>query len=126
MPADVDLSFPATTRGLRAALQALGAVCRDGHLLSRGRIVVEELFTNTIKYGYGGECERPVRVSYRVEVGLTVILEDEAPLFDPTAWVAVAPPERVGQAGIAMVLGLSERVEYSALANGNRVTVFIR
>jgi anti-sigma regulatory factor (Ser/Thr protein kinase) len=127
MSSDLDLSVPATTRGLRDALQALAAVCRDDHLLSRGRIVVEELFTNTMKYGYGGESERPVRLSFRVERGLTVVIEDEAPGFDPTAWVAPpGPAERVGQAGIAMVLGLSERVEYSALANGNRVTVTIR
>lgn len=126
MPGDLDLSVPATTRGLRAALQALDAVCQDGDLLARGRIVLEELFTNTIKYGYGGECERPVRLGFSTGGGLTLVIEDEAPLFDPTTWVpAPGSPERVGQAGIAMVMGLSSRVEHRALANGNRVTVLI-
>lgn len=131
MPADLDLTVPATTRGLRAALQSLEDVCAAGHvddaLVSRGRIVIEELFTNTIKYGYGGECERPVRLGISAGGGLTVTIEDEAPAFDPTAWKpASAAPERIGQAGIAMVMGLSSQVSYQALANGNRITVVIR
>lgn len=128
MPGDLDLSVPATTRGLSQALKALEEVCGAGHgLLARGRIVLEELFTNTIKYGYGGESERPVRLSVRVENALTLVIEDDAPWFDPTGWVpASGSPERVGQAGIAMVIGLSSQVSYQALANGNRVTVVIR
>jgi anti-sigma regulatory factor (Ser/Thr protein kinase) len=128
MPGDLDLSVPATTRGLSEALNALENACGAGHaLLARGRVVLEELFTNTIKYGYGGECERPVRLSFRLEGALTFIIEDEAPLFDPTRWVPPpGSPERVGQAGIAMVMGLSSQVSYQALANGNRITVVIR
>jgi len=128
MPGDLDLSVPATTRGLGEALNALEAICGEGHaLLARGRIVLEELFTNTIKYGYGGECDRPVRLSFRLQAALVFVMEDEAPLFDPTGWVpAPGSAERVGQAGIAMVLGLSSQVSYEALANGNRITVVIR
>jgi anti-sigma regulatory factor (Ser/Thr protein kinase) len=127
MPGNLDLSVPATTRGLSQALDALEAVCREANLLSRGRIVLEELFTNTIKYGYGGECERPVRLSFGFADALTLIMEDEAPLFDPTRWApAPGSPERVGQAGIAMLMGLSSQISYQALANGNRITVLIR
>lgn len=127
MPGDLDLSVPATTRGLAQALDALEAVCLEMNLLTRGRIVLEELFTNTIKYGYGGECERPVRLSFRVASALTLVIEDEAPMFDPTHWIAPpGSPERVGQAGIAMVMGLSSQISYQALANGNRITVVIR
>jgi anti-sigma regulatory factor (Ser/Thr protein kinase) len=128
MPGNLDLSVPATTRGLSQALNALDTVCGPGHaLLGRARIVLEELFTNTIKYGYGGECERPVRLAFRLEAALTFVIEDEAPPFDPTQWVRPAGSlERVGQAGIAMVMGLSSQVSYQALANGNRITVVIR
>lgn len=130
MPADLDLTVPATTRGLDAALQSLEEVCAalsvDDGLLWRARIVVEELFTNIMKYGYGGECDRPVRVGVEVAVGLTVTLEDEAFAFDPTQWKpASASPERVGQAGIALVSGLSSQMVYQRLANGNRITVVI-
>lgn len=130
MQADLDLTVPATTRGLRAALQSLEEACAahdvDHDLVLRGRIVVEELFTNTIKYGYGGECERPVRVGVKLGGALTLTIEDEAASFDPTMWrPAPGSPERVGQAGIAMVMGLSSEVAYQALPVGNRITVVI-
>jgi serine/threonine-protein kinase RsbW len=131
MPGDLDVSVPATTSGLKAALQSLEGFCAVRHvhedLLSRCRIVVEELFTNTIKYGYGGECDRPVRVSVSTSDGLAVTLEDEAGTFDPTLWKPENDQaERVGQAGIALVLGLSSRVVYEEVPGGNRITVVFR
>jgi serine/threonine-protein kinase RsbW len=135
MPADLDLTVPATTRGLASVLQALQDACAarsvEESLVSRARIVIEELFTNTIKYGYGGERDRPVRFSLTVDGALTLTLEDEAPAFDPTMWrpsttVFERPTERpVGQAGIAMVMGLSSKVTHQALPIGNRVTVVV-
>jgi anti-sigma regulatory factor (Ser/Thr protein kinase) len=135
MPADLDLIVPATTRGLHAALQALEKTCAarsvSADLLSRARIVVEELFTNTMKYGYGGECDRPLRLCLEVASDLTLTIEDEAPPFDPTRWLATRdtralPSERpVGQSGIAMVFGLSSKVNYQRLPVGNRTTVVI-
>lgn len=132
MPGDLDVNVPATTRGLQAALTALDQFCAARGLAhevqKRARIVIEELFTNTIKYGYGGACERPVRLAFSCDAGLTVVFEDEAPAFDPTRWMPppLPPGERPpGQAGIAMILGLSTRVTHEALALGNRVTVLI-
>ena len=133
MSADFDVNVPATTRGLQVALEALETFCDGrgiaGDIARRARVVVEELFTNTIKYGYGGECERPVRLSGRVENGLVLVFEDEAPPFDLTVWQppALRPDERpAGQAGIAMILGLSSHVASARLVNGNRVTVTLR
>lgn len=133
MPADLDLTVPATTRGLAAALQTLERTCAGrgvaAHLVLRARVVVEELFTNAIKYGYGGESERPVRLSVEVGAVLTLVIEDEAPHFDPTSWRPAAdlpanPAERPpGQAGIAMVMGLSTKVIYAPLPGGNRITL---
>lgn len=134
MPADLDVNVPATTSGLRQALAALEALCvaRSLHadMVAKARIVVEELFTNTIKYGYLGECQRPVRLSV-IAAPLTVVFEDEAPPFDPTQWRPSQPaPERaldrpVGQAGIALIIGLSVTLRYERLANGNRVTTVL-
>ena len=135
MPADLDLSVPATTRGLRAALQSLDEVCTarnvEADLISRVRIVIEELFTNTIKYGYGGECDRPVRLSLSAGRAITVTFEDEAPPFDPTAWTPAknideTPADRpVGQAGIALIQGLSTSVSYRPLPSGNHIAIVI-
>ncbi len=132
MPADLDVNVPATTRGLQVALEALDAFC-DGHRVDsdvarRARVVVEELFTNTIKYGYGGECERPVRLSGRATAALSLVFEDDAPPFDLTAWTppAQSPGERpVGQAGISMVVGLCSAVSYARVGESNRVTLAI-
>jgi serine/threonine-protein kinase RsbW len=131
MPADLDVNVPATTRGLQAALEALDAFCDgrgvDSDVARRARVVVEELFTNTIKYGYGGACERPVRLSGRFERALTLVFEDEGPPFDLTLWTPPqqAPGERVGQQGIAMVMGLCGRVVYERAAQFNRITLEI-
>ena len=58
---------------------------------SRLQIVVEELFSNTIKYGYGGECERPVHLRLRCSPRVELVYQDAAPPFDPTAWRDPAP-----------------------------------
>jgi len=135
-PTDIalDACFPARSEGLRAALQALAGFCAARNLglgvVSRAKIIVEELFTNTIKYGYGGECDRPVRLALSADPGLTLVFEDDAEPFDPTRWESphahVAPgdgPE--GKAGIPMVIGLAASVVYVRLANANRLTIIL-
>ena len=97
-----------------------------GTLPARLAIAVEELFSNTIKYGYGGACERPVRIVLAASGGtITLTYEDEAPQFDPTGFrPAVAVENRPpGQAGILMVLGLSRSAVYTALEPGNRLVL---
>jgi serine/threonine-protein kinase RsbW len=136
MRTDLDEVFPATTEGLNAALSAIERFCNernlDANLVSRARIVVEELFSNTIKYGYGGECDRPVRLSLTSDHGLKLTLEDEAASFDPTRWrpahPADVPADRRpdGKAGIALVLGLATEVRYVPRETGNRVEIVVR
>jgi len=131
MPADLDLTVPATTRGLQTALESLEKTCVarrvDGEAIGRVRVVVEELFTNTIKYGYRGECERPVHVSLIVGREVTVTYADEAPAFDPTRWPLPRETSAVGQAGLALLFGLSARVTYRPLAakGGNHLTIVL-
>jgi len=94
---------------------------------SRLQIVVEELFSNTIKYGYGGECERPVHLRLRCSPRVELIYQDAAPPFDPTAWLATAQPAalegRVGRQGLPLIFGLAEIVRYERLRGGNRLTL---
>ena len=129
MSSELKLSFSATMSGLIAALEAMDhagvAWNLDPDLVSRIRITVEELFSNTIKYGYGAECDRPVRLHLGAEPVLTLTYEDEAPAFDPTLLAreddasieAEDRPE--GKAGIAMVLGLCASATYIVRATGN-------
>jgi len=135
MPETLDEVFPATTQGLHAALRAIELFCDgrnlDADLVSRARIIVEELFTNTIKYGYGGECDRPVKLRIADKPALVLTFEDDAAKFDPTRWLPDHPadvpadqrPE--GKAGIPLVLGLAKRVRYVPREKGNRIEITI-
>jgi anti-sigma regulatory factor (Ser/Thr protein kinase) len=128
MPTDLAVSFPATTNGMVAALERIedtGAAWNLGaEIIARLRIIVEELMTNTIKYGYGRECDRPIRLSLCAGPVPTLTYEDDAPPFDPTRWRPAnedASPEDgpEGQAGIKMVLGLSSSAAYRPRPDGN-------
>jgi anti-sigma regulatory factor (Ser/Thr protein kinase) len=135
MQTDLDEIFPATTDGLHTALRAIEQFCAgrnlEANLVSRARIIVEELFSNTIKYGYGGECDRPVRVRLVEEGVLRLTLADEAAMFDPTRWrpehPADLPADRrpEGKAGIALVLGLAAQVRYIPTESGNCIEITI-
>jgi serine/threonine-protein kinase RsbW len=128
---DLVLEVPATASGLRSCLDRITQICARTKLprdtTSRLQIVVEELFTNTIKYGYGGESERPVLLRLRGSPCVSLVYQDAAPPFDPTRWRETAPSpvadEQVGRRGIAMVLGLAESVLYERLPEGNRLTL---
>jgi len=132
-PGPAELEYAATMDGLFAALRALEQACNswkiDSALVSRALIVVEELFSNTIKYGYGGECAKPVRLGLAPQPRLTITYEDDAPPFDPTRWKApdneaLALEERPeGQAGIAMVIGLCASAIYQPRDGGNRLVM---
>jgi anti-sigma regulatory factor (Ser/Thr protein kinase) len=129
MSADLVLELSATTTGLRSSLDRIRESCTRSNLsrdtISRLQIVVEELFSNTIKYGYGGECERPVRLRLRCSPQIELVYEDLAPPFDPTAWRETTPPGdgADGRQGIALVLGLAESTRYERLPAGNRLTL---
>jgi serine/threonine-protein kinase RsbW len=130
---DLALDLPATTRGLRSCLASIEEGCARRNLppdtRSRLGVVVEELYSNTIKYGYGGESGRPVRLRLRCGPPIELVYEDEAPPFDPTAWLAQAPPDAppgepvVGRKGIALALGLARSARYERLPGGNRLTL---
>lgn len=62
----------------------------------RLRLVIEELFTNSIQHGYRGECDTPVRIGLAMIDGyLTVEYEDSAPAFDLLARMSTLPPDLV-------------------------------
>jgi anti-sigma regulatory factor (Ser/Thr protein kinase) len=50
----------------------------------RLRLIIEELFTNTIRHGHRAECDTPVRIELAVIEGCPALLyEDSAPPYDP-------------------------------------------
>ena len=129
MPADLVLDLSATTSGLHECLERIEQSCAGWNLpratVARLLIVVEELYSNTIKYGYGGETGRPVRLHLTSQPAIELVYEDEAPPFDPTAWQPAGGAAQlvVGQKGIALVLGLAASARYERLPGGNRMTL---
>ena len=132
---NVEISAPAKLTALLSCSERIGHVCAaanlDPDVIARARIVLEELFLNTIRYGYGGECDRPVRLALHRGrgSGLTLVYEDEAPRFDPVAWrdrpdrTFAADVLREGEAGLDLMFGLASSFAYEPTGDGNRVIV---
>jgi anti-sigma regulatory factor (Ser/Thr protein kinase) len=129
--AEIEINIPATRRGITTALARIEEFCAARNLsanqAARALIIAEELITNTIKYGYRGECERPVRLRLCAGPALTMIYEDEAAPFDPIHWnpgedaASARRQGREGRAGIDLVIGLSSSAAYEGLPEGNRL-----
>jgi serine/threonine-protein kinase RsbW len=94
------------------------------------RLVVEELFVNTVTHGHGGDSEAPVDVGVCVDGDrVTLVYEDTAPAFNPFASVEAPDPaasletRRVGRLGVFLVTQLAERCDYARTGDRNCVTV---
>jgi len=98
---------------------------------SRVQLVIEELFSNTVKYGRRDAA--PVSVGVSVEFGgeepMTVRYEDDAPKHDAFDQSGVADElkasvtkRRVGGLGIVLIRKLGKNVQYEWSGGKNRVT----
>jgi anti-sigma regulatory factor (Ser/Thr protein kinase) len=101
--------------------QILGCIrdaCQRAYLLppvsQRVELVIEELFTNTVQHGYGGESDNPVWVRARCSPGaLYLTYEDAARAFDPLdVELPATPPQKPGGIGIPLVRKLPNSVAY--------------
>ena len=108
------------------------AFVRDRGLADEERarllVILEELFTNVVTHGYGGEFE-----AYSVAVALdwrrgrlTINFVDNGPPFDPLAYSAPdldAPAEQrpIGGLGIAIVRALVDRARYCRQGHRNHL-----
>jgi serine/threonine-protein kinase RsbW len=133
MSTQIEVSFPATSSGLVSALATIDQFRALRNLgadeTARVRIVAEELISNTIKYGYGGECDRRIWLRLDHEPVLTLTYDDEADPFDPTLWrpdeewTVVSRERHEGRSGIALLQALSSSVAYHPRPGGNRLVV---
>jgi len=109
---------------------AIGGLPRDTRL--RLTLLVEELFTNTIIHGHGGDSEAPVSLECRVELArVRLTYEDAAPPHNPFAAIQ-APDEKaspddrpVGGLGVLLVATMAEQVEYRRAGDRNRISLTI-
>lgn len=109
------------------AAAALGA--QDG---LRVRLIVEELFTNTIRHGHGQDSDQPVILTITVQDGeVAITYEDTAPPYNPFS-AAGAPDESataegrpVGGLGVVLIAHMARRIEYSYAQGRNRLSLVV-
>ena len=115
--------FPARFSELEAMRLFLEAFCADAGVARtsclRLNLVLEELFTNTVRHGHGGDCDAPVWVSLAGrERRVTVTYEDTAPPFNPYARV-VEPGFKLGGLGVLLTRELSASRDYAYIFGRN-------
>jgi len=101
----------------------------------RLNLVVEELFTNTVRHGHQGDCDAPVWVTVsRGGDRVQLIYEDKAPPFNPYSALqeAAAPvPDttvsmrRIGGLGVLLTKELAKSRDYAFMFGRNRIRLML-
>jgi anti-sigma regulatory factor (Ser/Thr protein kinase) len=130
------LQLPARMASLAQAMALLedhcGAQGVDAADTLRLSLVLEELYTNTVQHGHGGDCDEPVCLGCQVEPEHLVLdYVDQAPPFDPRiqAMAQVLPKVEdrpIGGLGLMLVGQLSESLDYRYEQGRNRLKVRLR
>lgn len=120
-------SLPAMTAFIEAWCGRYGIAPADALRLT---LIVEELFTNTVKHGHGGDSDATVtlRVTLRDD-SVSLLYEDRAPPHDPIARLralsadadATLGDRRVGGLGLLLVASLSCDARYAREEDCNRL-----
>jgi serine/threonine-protein kinase RsbW len=116
-------------RVLRAFLEAFCASTGVGsHSCLRLNLVLEELFTNTVRHGHGGDSDSPVWVSLVRKGGqVRLTYEDSAPPFNPYAKLPAAPPDssiemrKLGGLGVLLTKEMAASRDYAYIFGRNRI-----
>jgi anti-sigma regulatory factor (Ser/Thr protein kinase) len=130
------LRLPARMASLSQAMALMEADCEAQGVAAsdmlRLGLVLEELFTNTVQHGHGGECDEPVCMSWAVEPEHLILdYADHAPPFDPRAAAAAQVSAEVadrpiGRLGLMLVGQLSESLHYAHEEGQNRLRLRLR
>ena len=97
----------------------------DNHAIQRIQLVLEELFTNTVNHGYGGESDAPIGARLACHQGeITLDYTDRAPCFDLGKMpLQDASTVDVGGLGLTLIHSLSKQVSHHYAAHANHVRV---
>lgn len=124
--------FLARLDQLRLVQAFLEAFCADSGLprqeCLRLNLVLEELFTNTVKHGHRGDCDAPVWIGLtRADRAVQVIYEDKAPPFNPYARLSepvvdtTVSMRKIGGLGVLLTKELAASRDYAYLFGRNRI-----
>ena len=134
IPGGEHRAFAARLSALPATAAFVDAFCARHGIGSadalRLTLVVEELFTNSVVHGYGGEGDAAIEVTLAAAAGeIALLYEDAAHPYDPLAQFAAAPDHLhgtvesrpAGGLGIHLVRELVEGARYAREDGRNRL-----
>jgi serine/threonine-protein kinase RsbW len=116
-------------RPMQAFLEAFCADCNLPRTVClRLILVVEELFTNTVRHGHRGDCDAPVWVGVSLSGdSLSLTYEDKAPPFNPYARLnepvvdVTLSMRKIGGLGVLLTKELAATRDYAYLFGRNRI-----
>lgn len=123
---------------LRDAAAFVDSFCRSQGIAANDRLrltlMIEELFTNAVRHGHGGDSDAPIRLTLAASpTEIFVLYEDAAPAFDPSARVAQSAADLeadledrpVGGFGIALVARMASSLAYVRENDMNRLRLVL-
>lgn len=124
-------AFEALRKQLESSVAALDWKSGDIH---RCTLILEELFTNSVKYGTPAGTDNYIYLGIipATDRSIALTYEDRAPHHDPFAEVSTAHTNPdinmrgIGGLGVPLILRLTEQARYTALSTGNRITLVFR
>jgi anti-sigma regulatory factor (Ser/Thr protein kinase) len=120
------------SRATQEAVQFIEARGVGEQAIYIANLAIEEMVTNTLKYGYDDTAVHEILLRLEVHhAALVLVIEDDGHEFDP---LKAAEPDlntpteqrAPGGLGIHLVRKLAERMEYQRCDGRNRLTVRIR
>ena len=123
--------FPSRLEAWKQARAFIEDFCRGAQVpresCLKANLVIEELFTNTVRHGYRGECDHPVWLHALPAPGrLCLTYQDAAAAFDPLAvqpQAAHEAPQCIGGQGIPLVCALASSIAYRRVEDRNILTL---
>jgi anti-sigma regulatory factor (Ser/Thr protein kinase) len=139
MTVDAQRAFRASMQCLPGATAFVEGFC-DENAIAHGdalrlTLIVEELFTNTVVHGHGGDSDAPVRIELTADpTRVTLSYEDAAPPFDPLARLEQSGPDLdadlddrpVGGLGIVLIVRMATSVRYAREDGFNRLHIVLQ
>ena len=129
--------FLARLDRLRALREFLEGFCAEAEVAQdsclRANLVLEELFTNTVRHGHRGDSDSPIWITLSAEDGaVNLTYEDAAPPFNPYGRPPDAPPDttvkmrKIGGLGVLLTRRLAASREYAYLYGRNRIRLALK
>ena len=126
--------FASRPEAWKAALAFVERFCGESgierEICLKTHLVVEELFTNTVRHGHGGGSDAPVWITLEGRgPKVRLVYEDSGPPFNPFARRptreqarAIAEAQREGGLGVILAHALAASSDYAYLFGRNRIS----